>query len=307
MYVRYFSEGEFKGLRSIGMSHSADFKTWSEPVGLTYPNSPPQQMYTNQIAPYYRAPQHSARFPDTLRGSAADRTCASVWNRWKRGPNSPPRCEGSNAYTGAEVTDGLLMASRDGLTFRRWDEAFLRPGPQAEGRWIYGDNYQSYGLFETKSDAPGLPNEISLHFNEGSWRDDLHRLRRYTIRLDGFVSLHAPLSGGELIDEAAEVHRPTTLAELRHVRGRQPASRNPRRRPANRSPASRSPTPTNSSAIPSIRTPHGKEPTISAGSRDKWSDSTSCFAMVTCSRSNSWTESCDPGTPQNLERMTCDD
>jgi hypothetical protein len=27
----------------------------------------------------------------------------------------------------------------------------------------------------------------------------MHRLRRYTIRLDGFVSLHAPLRGGELI------------------------------------------------------------------------------------------------------------
>ena len=26
----------------------------------------------------------------------------------------------------------------------------------------------------------------------------MHRLRRYTIRLDGFVSLHAPLSDGEL-------------------------------------------------------------------------------------------------------------
>ena len=40
--------------------------------------------------------------------------------------------------------------------------------------------------------------EFSLHFNEGSWRDETHRLRRYTIRLDGFVSLHAPLTGGEL-------------------------------------------------------------------------------------------------------------
>ena len=38
-----------------------------------------------------------------------------------------------------------------------------------------------------------------MHFNEGAWRDDQHRLRRYSIRLDGFVSLHAPLSGGELI------------------------------------------------------------------------------------------------------------
>jgi hypothetical protein len=105
---------------------------------------------------------------------------------------------GSGSYSGAEVTDGLFMASRDGLTFRRWDEAFLRPGPQAEGRWIYGDNYQSYGLWETKADSPGMPNEISMHFNEGAWRDEMHRLRRYTIRLDGFVSLHAPLAGGDV-------------------------------------------------------------------------------------------------------------
>jgi hypothetical protein len=60
------------------------------------------------------------------------------------------------------------MASRNGPAFRRWDEAFQRPGPRAEGRWICGDNYQSYGLFETKADAPGLPNEVSLHFNEGA-------------------------------------------------------------------------------------------------------------------------------------------
>jgi hypothetical protein len=99
---------------------------------------------------------------------------------------------------GTDLTDGVFMSSRDGLAFHRWDEAFLRPGLQGEGRWIYGDNYQSYGLFETQADRPELPNEISLHFNEGAWRDEMHRLRRYTIRLDGFASLHAPLSGGEL-------------------------------------------------------------------------------------------------------------
>jgi hypothetical protein len=100
---------------------------------------------------------------------------------------------------GTDLTDGVFMSSRDGQSFRRWDEAFLRPGPEAEGRWLYGDNYQSYGLWETKSDVPGAPNEISLHFNEGSWRDESSRLRRYSIRLDGFVSLNAPYSGGEAI------------------------------------------------------------------------------------------------------------
>jgi len=99
---------------------------------------------------------------------------------------------------GTDLTDGVFMSSRDGQSFRRWDEAFLRPGPEAEGRWLYGDNYQSYGLWETKAESSGAPNEISLHFNEGSWRDDAASLRRYTIRLDGFVSLNAPFAGGSV-------------------------------------------------------------------------------------------------------------
>ena len=104
----------------------------------------------------------------------------------------------SNKRVGTDLTDGLFMTSRDGHSFRRWDEAFLRPGPQTEGHWIYGDNYQTYGLWETKSPTPGTPNEISMHFTEHAWLDDDHQARRYTIRLDGFVSLHAPLAGGEL-------------------------------------------------------------------------------------------------------------
>ena len=197
MYVRYFSESDFKGLRSIGMSHSTDFSTWSEPVALKYPDSPPQQMYTNQIAPYYRAPHILMGFPTrfvTRPLTAHAKQLEPVTTRAQFAAS----ISGSGAYTGAEVTDGLFMTSRDGLTFRRWDEAFLRPGPEPEGRWIYGDNYQSYGLFETEADAPGHTKEISLHFNEGSWRDEIHRLRRYTIRLDGFVSIHAPLSRGEM-------------------------------------------------------------------------------------------------------------
>jgi hypothetical protein len=201
MYVRYFSESDFKGLRSIGMSYSTDFSNWSEPVALKYPDSPPQQMYTNQISPYYRAPHILMGFPTrfvTRPLTAHARQLEPVTTRAQFAAS----ISGSGAYTGAEVTDGLFMTSRDGLTFHRWDEAFLRPGPESEGRWIYGDNYQSYGLFETEADAPGHAKEISLHFNEGSWRDEMHRLRRYTIRLDGFVSIHAPLSGGEVTTKA---------------------------------------------------------------------------------------------------------
>jgi hypothetical protein len=193
MYVRYFSKGEFKGLRLIGMSHSIDFKTWTEPVGLEYPGSPPQQMYTNQIQPYYRAPHILFGFPTRY-------VARPLSPHVQQLPPVDLRTKLINVYqrVGTDLTDGVFMTSRDGLTFQRWDEAFLRPGPEAEGRWIYGDNYQAYGLFETKTEMPGLPNEISMLFEEGAWRDDTRRLRRYTIRLDGFVSLNAPFAGGAL-------------------------------------------------------------------------------------------------------------
>jgi hypothetical protein len=155
-------------------------------------------MYTNQIAPYHRAPHILMGFPTRFVARPMSQHAASL-EPVKTRDQFAKSIASSGAYTGAEITDGLFMTSRDGQRFRRWSEAFLRPGPEAEGRWIYGDNYQSYGLFETPSATPGAPHEISLHFNEGAWRDDMHRLRRYTIRLDGFVSLQAPLDGGELV------------------------------------------------------------------------------------------------------------
>ncbi|MBL4885418.1 MAG: hypothetical protein JKY95_12895 [Planctomycetaceae bacterium] len=193
MYVRFFSEGQFKGLRLIGESHSKDFINWSEPVGLDYPGSPPQQMYTNQIRPYYRAPHILYGFPTRYIAKPLTKHVEQL-------PPVDLRKQLINLgqRLGTDQGDGVFMSSRDGLSFERWDEAFLRPGPEAEHRWVYGDNYSSYGLFETKSDIPGLPNEISMHFDEGAWRDDIHRVRRYTIRLDGFVSLNAPYAGGSM-------------------------------------------------------------------------------------------------------------
>ena len=38
-------------------------------------------------------------------------------------------------------------------------------------------------------------------FNEHAWVDETHAERRYTIRLDGFTSLNAPLAGGAFISK----------------------------------------------------------------------------------------------------------
>ncbi len=195
-YVLYYRT-VVDGLRAIAMSSSVDLHNWSEPVPLEYPNSPPQQMYTNQIAPYYRAPHIRIGFPTRY-------VARSMTDQLRSLEPVPLRAELADAYArvGSDLTDGLFMTSRDGISFRRWDEAFLRPGPQADdsnSRWMYGDNYQNYGLYETSSKTGGAPRELSMLFSEGYWRDGESRVRRYTIRTDGFVSINAPFAGGEIV------------------------------------------------------------------------------------------------------------
>jgi hypothetical protein len=52
---------------------------------------------------------------------------------------------------------------------------------------------------ETPSDIEGAPDELSLYASEDYWTGTSSRLRRYTLRMDGFVSAQAGLAGGELV------------------------------------------------------------------------------------------------------------
>ena len=192
LYFRFFSKGKLgAGLRLIGMSTSEDFLNWTPQVELDYSGSPPQQMYTNQVQPYFRAPHLLVAFP--TRYVARDLT-----EHVKALPPLPLRTKITKSLrrVGSDLTDVVFMTSRDGQTFKRWDEAFLRPGPQGRGQWMYGDQYLALGLVETAPAIDGDPREISLYNTENSWREN-RRLRRYTIRQDGFVSLRAPYAGGE--------------------------------------------------------------------------------------------------------------
>src|SRR5262249_12348883 len=99
---------------------------------------------------------------------------------------------------GTAVTDGLFMSSRDGRTFHPWGEAFIRPGVERRPNWLYGDGYQNWGLLETPASDPLALPELSVYVIEDNWKRAT-RLRRYTLRLDGFVSLQAPLAGGEVV------------------------------------------------------------------------------------------------------------
>ncbi len=75
------------------------------------------------------------------------------------------------------------MSSRDGITFERWEEGFIRPGFDIEC-WTGRNNYPAWGMVQTS------PEEISLYWTE-HYRFKTNRLRRGTVRTDGFVSVHA--------------------------------------------------------------------------------------------------------------------
>ncbi len=197
-YWRYFDEGTeaspYQGIRGIRTAKSKDFINWYDQADLIYIDSQKEQLYTNQIKPYYRAPHLLIGFPTRY----IDRGWSESMETLPERQHREWRSSISERY-GSALTEGLLMTSRDGITFNRWDEAFLRPGIERVGTWNYGQQYIAWSVVETKSALEGAPKELSLYAVENYWTGTSSDLRRYTLRIDGFVSVNAPMSGGELL------------------------------------------------------------------------------------------------------------
>lgn len=182
------------GIRAIRTGTSKDFIHWGDTADLTYVDSPDEELYTNQIKPYFRAPHIQIGLPTRYieRGwSASMRALPDLENRELRAS--------STERYGTGITEALLMASRDGVHFKRWNEAFLRPGIERPGTWQYGQQYVAWHVVQTASSLPGAPPELSFYSSEDYWHGAGGTLRRYTLRLDGFVSVEAPMKGGELL------------------------------------------------------------------------------------------------------------
>jgi len=174
-YHRDFKTRDGEMVRDIMTSTSLDFLDWTDPVWLDYTGVPVEHLYTNQITPYHRAPHMYMGFPKRF---------------------VPTRHPFGHKYVG--VSDVVFMSSRDGVNFRRWGEALIRPGLQEE-RWENRNNFVAHGIVETDSGVAGTPNELTLYSMEGYYRGESCQMRRYTLRLDGFVSARAGLSGGSIV------------------------------------------------------------------------------------------------------------
>lgn len=188
-YVAYYRVFE-NGIRRIVRSESADFLTWSPPVLLGYRHpsgeAPIEHLYTNQTHPYFRAPHLyvaiAARFMPG-RQVLNEQQAAAIQ---------------VNPGYFKDTSDAIFMTTRPaegkdhlGVYDRTFLEGFIRGGIGAQN-WVSRTNYPALNV------VPTGPSEMSVYVNQDYAQPTAH-LRRYSMRLDGFASLHCGYEGGHLI------------------------------------------------------------------------------------------------------------
>jgi len=175
------------GVRDIRYMESKDFKNWSDPKLLDFGDADDYPLYTNCVSQYYRGKHVFVGFPSRYveRKEWTD-TFDKLTGRQKRFE----RYKISPRY-GLTITDCVFMTSRDGYSWKRYDEAIHRPGPEEPKNWVYGDGYPAVGMIETPGNYPGTDNEISMYMFTNHWMGIPAELYRYTMRIDGFVSYNA--------------------------------------------------------------------------------------------------------------------
>jgi len=95
---------------------------------------------------------------------------------------------------------GLLVGLPERYSDRGWTRSTERL-PDRDVRRARA--WPALGFAETASPFPGGPPELSIYVQEGygpqTFESKRGAVRRHTLRLDGFASVHAPLTGGSLV------------------------------------------------------------------------------------------------------------
>jgi hypothetical protein len=190
VYFRHFRRDK-QTTRDIKTATSPDFVNWSPGVLLTHLKKPTAQFYINGIRNYHRAPHIYIGLPEMYEDRPWSPAMEQLPDTEKRRKNV--------AYweRPGPLSEVQLMWSRDGSTFELSPSTFLPPGPERPGTYTYYDAV-AWHLVETASDLEGAAPELTLYRTE-FYEIGVVQLRRYTLRLDGFASIHAPIAGGELL------------------------------------------------------------------------------------------------------------
>ena len=209
-YVAYYRVWDPRGFRSAERAVSNDFINWTKETRIEVPKEElPRtghgEFYTNQIQPYYRAPQIYIGFPARYNDNG-------ITESFKLLPEQEERAIRMkvNPRFGTVTPDSIYFASRDGYNFRLSNDVFLAPGLKTLYNWGYGDNYIGHGIVETNSLEEDEGKELSFYASESSFTGYDLRCRRYTLRIDGFASLHAKTKPGVVVT------RPLTFTGKEH-------------------------------------------------------------------------------------------
>lgn len=181
MYLCYFRVFTNK-VRTVSRTTSEDFLSWSEPVEMEYGDAPMEQLYTNGTTPYFRAPHIYVALPGRFwpgRKAISDEDAAGL-------------DVGEVSGAARDSSDAGLMTTRGGNRYdRTFMESFVRPGLGAEN-WTSRANYPAQGV------VPTGDKEMSMYIGRGMGQESA-RLERLTLRTDGFTSINAGYSGGEML------------------------------------------------------------------------------------------------------------
>ena len=186
-YVAFYRTFKaFPGLgkvRWITRATSDDFLRWSAPQEMSFGDAPPEHLYINQTNPYFRAPHIyvsiAARFWPGRRALTDEEIAqAGIVEGYYK-----------------DISDVVLFTTRGGTRYdRTFLESFVRPGP-GPNNWASRTNYPVLNVVQTG------PAEMSFYVNRDYAQPTAH-VTRYTLRLDGFSSVHAPYTGGEMLTRA---------------------------------------------------------------------------------------------------------
>ena len=200
-YVLYYRAWDPRGFRSVERAVSDDFIHWTKEKMISVPEDEvPKtghgEFYTNQIQPYYRAPQIYIGFPARYNDNGITESFKLLPEQEERQIRMKV-----NPRFGTVTHDSIYFASRDGYNFRLSNDVFLAPGLKTLYNWGYGDNFIGHGIVETNSLEEDEGRELSFYATESSFTADDLRCRRYVLRIDGFASLHAKTKPGLVVTE----------------------------------------------------------------------------------------------------------
>ena len=172
VYVAYspLHSGDYGGIHVFRYTESRDFKDWSPPELVLAPDDDDpylMRLYSPAPVKYHRAARAFLMFPGIM---------------------YPDRRYHDEQEMGLD--DIQFATSRDGIKWeRRFRQPWIRPGLD-ERNWVHRNPMSTQGILQTG------PDELSMFFSElGRSGPPYHRLRRCTLRTDGFVSVEGPYAG----------------------------------------------------------------------------------------------------------------